>query len=882
MALFASNIITSDSALGSAVIKKSLKIDQGTSDLTGSNYSRTFGSGDRKTFTISLWVKKCGTPGNIGDGDDQYSMLSAGGGGSGASAGNFFFYNDDTLRFTSNPQPSTILQLITNRKFRDVTSWYHLMAVLDTTQATESNRAKIYVNGVQETSFSTATYPSQDNTTVYLNGAFQHRVGSNSLGSDISRSYGNFYGYFAEYNFVDGQALDPSSFGFTDPQTGIWMPKRYEGTYGTNGFYLDFTDNTSTTTLGIDKSPNGNDFTPEDVSTTDCVLDVPSNNFCTLNNNDNNMSESSPHFKYSEGNLKVTWSFSGTNFDRVFGNIFIEPGDTNKYYWEATGTQNNEQMVWGVIATDSAMYRQDNRNTGVSAEANVSLLRWASYTSAPYLLKIDQGSATEGDALSTSNGNAANNDIFSFVYDAGTGKFYVFFKGVELSGQNYSAGTSLFDTVDTTKTYAVMAYQGDGGGSTKSGNLTMNFGQDSSFGGNETATSNSDANGNGTFHTAPPSGFLALCSANLPEPTIGPNSDSNSTDHFNTVLFSGTGSSPLSVTGMGHQPDLLWLKRRDNATNGHHILYDSIRGGTNALRSSTNSAEAQFGDMVVTFASDGFSFTGTDGLNASSDYSNIAWSWLANGGTTTTNDASSTGVGTIDSVIQANTTAGFSIVTYTGSSSGTNGTPSTIAHGLGAVPKWIFFMPRDTYDGCVYHAGNTSAPATDRLILKASSSSDAAGATSDDSLFFNDTEPTSTVFSVGTRKHANSNGGMVAYCWADVEGFSKFGSYTGNLDTNGTFVYTGFKPAWLMIKNADEGGYNWYMYDNTRSTHNPNSKYLIANTNGAETNYSGDSVDFLSNGFKLRTLANGRGTNRNANHVYMAFAEAPFKYANAR
>ena len=252
MALFASNIITSDSALGSAVIKKSLKIDQGTSDLTGSNYSRTFGSGDRKTFTISLWVKKCGTPGNIGDGDDQYSMLSAGGGGSGASAGNFFFYNDDTLRFTSNPQPSTILQLITNRKFRDVTSWYHLMAVLDTTQATESNRAKIYVNGVQETSFSTATYPSQDNTTVYLNGAFQHRVGSNSLGSDISRSYGNFYGYFAEYNFVDGQALDPSSFGFTDPQTGIWMPKRYEGTYGTNGFYLDFTDNTSTTTIGID------------------------------------------------------------------------------------------------------------------------------------------------------------------------------------------------------------------------------------------------------------------------------------------------------------------------------------------------------------------------------------------------------------------------------------------------------------------------------------------------------------------------------------------------------------------------------------------------------------------------------------------------------
>ena len=296
MALFTGHTITSDSALGSAVIKRSLRIDQGVSDLTGSNYSRTFGSGNRKTFTISVWVKKCNTPGNIGDGDDQYSMISAGGGGSGASAGNFFFYNDDTLRFTSNPQPSVVLQLITNRRFRDDTSWYHLMAVLDTTQATESNRAKIYVNGVQETSFSTATYPSQDNTTVYLNGAFQHRVGSNSLGSNIANSYGNFNGYLAEFNFIDGQALDPSSFGFTDPQTGIWMPKRYEGTYGTNGFYLDFTDNTSTTTLGIDKSPNGNDFTPEDVDVTDCVLDTPSNNFATWNVEDGEGKDNSGSF----------------------------------------------------------------------------------------------------------------------------------------------------------------------------------------------------------------------------------------------------------------------------------------------------------------------------------------------------------------------------------------------------------------------------------------------------------------------------------------------------------------------------------------------------------------------------------------------------------
>ena len=345
MALFTGHTITSDSALGSAVIKRSLRIDQGVSDLTGSNYSRTFGSGNRKTFTISVWVKKCNTPGNIGDGDDQYSMISAGGGGSGASAGNFFFYNDDTLRFTSNPQPSVVLQLITNRRFRDDTSWYHLMAVLDTTQATESNRAKIYVNGVQETSFSTATYPSQDNTTVYLNGAFQHRVGSNSLGSNIANSYGNFNGYLAEFNFIDGQALDPSSFGFTDPQTGIWMPKRYEGTYGTNGFYLDFTDNTSTTTLGIDKSPNGNDFTPEDVDVTDCVLDTPSNNFSTLRYYTEPASSGS---SLTEGNLKFITGSSGSarNLNRMGISTLLPT--SGKWYAEVKVLDSNGQNFIGV------------------------------------------------------------------------------------------------------------------------------------------------------------------------------------------------------------------------------------------------------------------------------------------------------------------------------------------------------------------------------------------------------------------------------------------------------------------------------------------------------------------------------------------------------
>jgi len=808
------------------------------------------------TWSWSAWFKLASTA------NTQFNIFSA---DSSTTNYQILALNPNThgaLSWVNRPSGGQNQQLITTQLFRDTSAWYHLVVIWDTTNSTEADRSRMYLNGSRITSFATNTQPDQ-NTESIVNTNIRHNVGS--AYAVHSNSVNGFNGYLAEVNFVDGLALDSSYFGET--KNGVWIAKNpVVSDYGQNGYRLQFKNtavsSASSSTIGADTSGKGNHYTSGGLATTDSNMpDSPENNWSTLNSiykTDNN----NPTF--TEGNLKV--APSQVAYQNTFSTIGVSSGK-----WYAEVRQGG--------ATNSANY------VGVADEGQFDHLQSTSYyigsssgSGTSYAMSMNSGNKFVEGNQGSYGSRTTDGQVIGIALDLDNGKIYFSVDGTYVNSGDPASGTNFMaeNIASSTYHFGITVYTNG------ISSAIWNFGQDSSFGGNETATSNSDANGNGTFHTAPPSGFLALCSANLPEPTIGPNSDSNSTDHFNTVLFSGTGSSPLSVTGMGHQPDLLWLKRRDNATNGHHILYDSIRGGTNALRSSTNSAEAQFGDMVVTFASDGFSFTGTDGLNASSDYSNIAWSWLANGGTTTTNDASSTGVGTIDSVIQANTTAGFSIVTYTGSSSGTNGTPSTIAHGLGAVPKWIFFMPRDTYDGCVYHAGNTSAPATDRLILKASSSSDAAGATSDDSLFFNDTEPTSTVFSVGTRKHANSNGGMVAYCWADVEGFSKFGSYTGNLDTNGTFVYTGFKPAWLMIKNADEGGYNWYMYDNTRLTYNPNSKYLIANTNGAETNYSGDSVDFLSNGFKLRTLANGRGTNRNANHVYMAFAEAPFKYANAR
>ena len=819
--------------------------------------------GNKRTWTFSAWIKR-------GQLTSLQTFFSAGSN------------NPDVIvKFTPSDQfeisrygGSYQTQVTSTQLFRDPSAWYHLVGAVDTTQATASNRVKMYVNGTQITDFAISSYPSQDYEYPEINDTgFSNKIGKHGSNSQ------NFDGYMTEINFIDGSQLTPSSFAETDAVTGEYKPKKFVGSYGTNGFYLNFSDNSGTTatTLGKDYSGNGNNFTPYNFVTGDAVKDSPTNNFCLLNINDNNLSESSPHFVYSEGNLKAAWSFTGTNFDRVFGSLFIESSDTNKYYWEATGTQNNEQMVWGVIATDTAMYRANNRNTGVSAEANVALLRWASYGSAPYLYGIDQGSATEGDLLSTSNGNAANNDIFSFVFDGGTGKFYVWFKGVELSGQNYSAGTSVFDTVSTTKTYALMNYQGDGGGSTKSGSFTLNFGQDSSFAGAKTAQGNTDANGKGDFYYAVPTGAKALCTANLPNPTI-----KLSDDHFNTVLYTGNNNTSQNITGVGFQPDLVWVKNRDNVER-HHLV-DAVRGDNKVLFSNEQDSERtgshDAGHTQLNLASDGFNLV-SNGSNNELNFGTrtyVAWNWNAGGST------ASNGDGSISSSVRANTSAGFSIAGWTG----TNGN-GTVGHGLGVAPKVIIVRRRDSAsDWAVYHGeiGNTK-----RLVLNSTAAESGASAN-----WWNNTSPTSTTFSVGS--DAGSNGSTddyIAYCFSEVAGYSKFGSYTGNQNADGTFVYLGFTPAWIMIKNADNASNRqWCIIDATRTTINKSAsaEVLFANDSQSESvannNYgqfaSKPAVDILSNGFKVRegeTTAYTQ-TNRSNSHIYLAFAESPFKYARAR
>jgi hypothetical protein len=369
--------------------------------------------------------------------------------------------------------------------------------------------------------------------------------------------------------------------------------------------------------------------------------------------------------------------------------------------------------------------------------------------------------------------------------------------------------------------------------------------------------------------------YKSLSTANLPDPAIDPAKGENPTDYFNTVLYTGTSDDSAKViTGVGFQPDFIWSKGRSGTyAVRNHFLRDAVRGANKNLHSNTTDAEAS--DSGNSFDVDGVTLSsdyGQNGLNTN----HVLWSWKA--GTSFSNDASATGVGTIDSTGSVSTEAGFSIISYTGT-----GSSGTIAHGLGVAPSWFFVKNRTDGDASGNTAGNwivyhQSLSTNQWLKLETTDSvftnADAFGGS-----------PSSTTIQLGTFNSTNGSGdNMICYAFSEKEGYSKFGSFEGNGDTGsgGPFIYTGFRPAWVMIKPADEGR-DWRMYDNKRDVDNRAENPLQANTTATEADESSTGgVDLLSNGFKVRT-DNAVIFNSNGNTmIYMAFAEQPFKFSNAR
>ena len=777
--------------------------------------SRTPSSaGNRRTWTWSGWVKRS----EIGTGTSNRNVLFEA-----KDSGDYWTYFgffDDALQMYSVFSP-TDYGVKTSRLFRDVSAWYHIVVIWDTTEATASDRFKLYVNGEQVTLNDVyGLLPS--NYEGHINRAsIVHNIGKNTDQGV------NFDGYMAEVNFIDGQALDPTYFGET--KEGVWIPKAYSGSYGTNGFYLDFDG-----TYYNDKSGNGNNFTANNLSATDVVLDSPTNNFATLNPLDNK--EYSGGINLKEGNL-----FQESNSDAtLFSNIGFNSG---KWYAEFLCINASNSRSIGIV--DSSFY------SGFFAHPNIGHSSQYAYRT----YNEGTGDLYAGTTLQATNvGKAGTGDILQVYVDLDSATKTIKFK----RNNSDLVGTTSMDISQTGIDWVFGMNCGD------TQDMVANFGQDSSFAGNTTAQGNQDSNGIGDFYYTPPSGYLALCNENLPnDDTFELLTGEQPSDHFNTVLYTGNGSTQ-SITGVGFQPDFTWIKRR--STTGSHALIDSNRGEDKFLESNGTGAEATFASNNFTFTSDGYDLDYTGGYNNinQSGVNYVAWNWKA-GGTPVSNTD-----GSITSSVSANTAAGFSIVNFTGT--GTNG---TVGHGLSQAPEMMIFKRRDgDTNWLIYHADIGTGY---NLFLNLTNAKDTDGA-----LYWQSTSPTSTVFTAGGYAQLNYSGSdTIGYCFHSVDGFSKFGSYTGNGSTDGPFIYTGFKPGFIMVKQTDAAR-NWQILDNVRDVDNPVTNHIHPNLSNAEANAGAAGwYDSLSNGFKIRATYNEMNIS-GATYIYMAIAEDPFKYGNSR
>ena len=801
----------------------------GNDDDNVSYFQRTYGSAsNQRTFTVSFWIKR----NKLGRNNDLWTPYR---GGDGSNESRIQIQSDDQMRIYDSGGSSGYPVVRAAALLRDLSAWYHLVYAIDTTQATDSNRVKLYVNGVHE-EHDTSGFHQWPNQNIQLgwNKNHYHRVGA--YGQDGTPGSGTANSdYLAEFHVIDGLQLDPSYFGFTEPQTGIWRPKKYTyGNYGTNGFYLVFGDCSSTAALGHDSSGNGNNWTPSSISVSagennDSSLDTPSTNFVTLNP----LRPQNENCTLSNGNLKATGP-SGS-FPGVTANIALTSG---KWYYEFEINTKTSVPMCGVI-----------KNNYVSGGAGRIL-----YRSGGHYVMHDGAEPTDPDAYDVG-------DIIGVAIDlddtAGNIRFYKngTLQTVNAALNNVKAHLSI-STLGGLWPYIQM-YTNDV--------CTANFGQR-------------------PFSYTPPSGHKKLTS----------NTNNNSLDfstpsildpkeHFDTLLYTtGSSNGTFTHTGVGFKPDLMWIKCRN--AGEHNFFIDSVRGDQaitdKFLRSSDAGAEGTAGVNGTTFTTidGGFKVveTSIDNSNgggeiyyASRNY--VAWCWKAGGSSNTFNVdgkgyASASAAGITDGSIaltgaSVNREAGFSIITYTG-----GGSAGTIGHGLGKVPKWIITKRRSgSEDWKVYHPNLSGGHF---LKLNATQQS-----TSNTDVYPN-TDPTTTVYSVGSHDSVSGNSDTyVAYCWAEIPGYSKFGMYKGNANANGTFVYTGFRPAWIVIKNRDANGFNWVLQDNKRSPFNLCDNKLNPDTNSTEqTDY--DKLDITSDGFKLKQNASGSNANA-ATYVYMAFAEQP-------
>ena len=1017
--------------------------------------SRTFVTPtNRKIWTFSVWFKG----GNVSGSSERRIFSTAT--GAGGNTDNINYTTSGAIRFIAD-----FGQLISTQVFRDPSSWYHLIYAYDSTQSTEANRLKMYVNGTQVTSFSTTAYPSL-NQEIDFNSALVHDIGRN-----LPESAQYYDGYLAEVYWVDGQAKAPTDFGETGDY-GEWKPIEYEGTYGTNGFYLpfkqDYTVEGFSTVVYPGAIPNGSTgtnyvggvgFQPDLVwikkkssATNHCLTDsvrgankrlasdttnaeiTDSNALMSFDTDGFTVGENSKTSRGGESYVAWNWDMGGSNASNTNGSItstvranptygqsivsyngteanatvghglssapemiitksrghasdwgvyHVGMGANKVMYLHSTSSPDTDTTVWQNTTPSSSVFSIGNTpyanadydyiaycfhsvtgyskfgsysGTGSSGNAittgfkpafvmvknaTTSGENWYMFDSTrePFgeldtALKADESNAeatsttkkveftNTGFKLNSTNRALNHSDGDTYIYMAfADTREYAYW--LDQSGNNndwtsnnltesdvmVDSPTNNFATmnplwknsfsvlsegnlellasggswgnfvgslaVSSGKWYAEVAYTVAGSGSLigiantsfspestgapvgtdaggdswglqangnkynanvavtygsayttgdivgialdlDAGTLTfyknnvsqgvaysslpadyyliatslasamvhnVNFGQDSSFAGTKTAQGNQDGNSIGDFYYAPPTGFLALCTSNLPDVAVVPS------ENFNTVLYTGNATA-RNITGVGFQPDFVWVKNRSSGSDDHQ-LYDAVRTGGKLLKSNTTGAEITTTSGITGFVTDGFT-SGTSGGTNANGGSIVSWNWKANGsGSSNTN-------GDITSTVSANVDAGFSIVTYTG-----NGSNIDVGHGLSKAPEIVMVKVRNDVGAWIMNLKNIpSQSAVVDMVGYLNTVSQIDG-NNVGQLYFGSQAPTSSVFRVQNVNDVGGNGEtLVAYCFHSVDGYSKIDSYTGNGNADGTFVYTGFKPAFVIIKNA--------------------------------------------------------------------------------
>lgn len=769
-------------------------------DSVNCNLTRTpVAAGNLRKWTLSAWVKRSALTANYP------SIFSA----TLNASYNDSFYFDPTDALVWNYSNSGTA-LVTTAKFRDIASHMHVVCVWDTDNATAALRARIFINGIELTAFSTDNRASLLNRDSTFNMSLINYIAGSSNASLAMR------GYISRVCFVDGQALTPNSFGYLNTDINEWVSKPQAtvkavvDTGGVNSFMLDFDNGTSLTTLGYDKSSKGNHWTLNNFSLTpgqtyDWMQDVPGNSYATLN----------PLWKtvpsnavLSDGNL--AFSFSSGSGSAVFSNIPI----SGKSWAVVRVSNSGNGLSLGITSKATAVASSDVGAYGIH-----------------YLLtgpKRIYGTDTSYGASYTST------DVIAIQVDKSAGTIE-FFKQTGGSGSFVSQGVITDSRISTDEHY--FSVWNNSSSAAASG--TVNFVQqpESVF--------------------IPSSGFTALCQANLPDPAIR-----LPKKHFTAKTRAGNSTAGTVVTNSDiDEVGLVWIKSRNVADD--HRIANIITGGNKHLKSNTTDAEQTGTNVIQALAGNTYTLGSDQSVNGSG-YNYIDWLFKA-GGAPVANNA-----GSISSQVSANPLAGISIVTWTGNS----GAGGTVGHGLGTTPSLIIARDRNAVaNWSVYHKNANASPASGRMQLNLTD------AFQTNSGIWGNTPPASSVFSVGS-----GLSGAATLFWAlvfsEIPGFSKIGSYTGNGSADGPFVYCGFKPKFVLIKRVDAAN-SWTMDDAARSPYNQVGAFLLAESSAAEYTSDQGYVDYTANGFKIRSTA----TNKNASggtYIYIAFADVPFKYANAR